>query len=191
MGLSELRARTRAGPAAEPRWNEDTPPSVPPSPCGDPFPGSGAVSPSAACGFAPNRKTTRPNEPGRVVPGATPRFAALRSARLCPLRSTPRSTFGRGSLPAELIPAGRLGGRTDRRKERKRPAAPLQGDWPRSPDSRAYGQCGAGTLPTGRSRLGARAPGMREFRRDLSAPRIVARTVARRPTRPGTLPTLP
>ncbi len=55
-----------------------------------------AVSLSPACVFAPGVKSAPAASRGRSVPGATPRFAVLRSAYVSPLRSTPRSTFGRG-----------------------------------------------------------------------------------------------
>ncbi len=50
---------------------------------------------------------------GESCRGATPRFAVLRSAPLLPSRRTSRCTVREGSLPAELIPAGRLGGRRE------------------------------------------------------------------------------
>ena len=74
---------------------------------------------------APQR-TCAPTARGvRVVTGAPPPGLPHSFRHTAPpLRHTPCSTFGEGSLPAELIPAGRLGGQTGSIEE-SRPGAGL------------------------------------------------------------------
>ena len=95
-------------------WNIGTAPSVPffPTP---PFHPGNALSLFSRLWFRP-RSEERPGRitrPGRA--GSDPRFAALRAARLCPLRST----FGPGVAPGRIDPYGKAQ-RPDESAEPKR-----------------------------------------------------------------------
>lgn len=66
--------------------------------------------PFSSRGFRLGMKSVPAASRGRDVPGATPGSPYVVRETSPPLRSTPHSTFRRRSLPAEVIPAGRLRG---------------------------------------------------------------------------------
>ena len=102
-----------------------------------------------------------PYESAVWFPGATPRFRVPTSAQQCLRRHTSFSPSVGGSLPAELIPAGRLGGGTDRPPRSAGGATvtdrPLTGE--RRPAHGAVRLAGGDPRSAARQGLGGAGPG--------------------------------